>query len=125
MLTNGDVRPSMIRGSAFLTLLCMPLLSWMESSAGTDDFAVQQDALIDTFEQPLRMELLKKGYTPRNAAIASGSLLDEFARCLVKENSANAGSESQITTIRLGGAVIVTYESPCLAEFMSNVASLP
>lgn len=115
----------MIRGTAFLALLCMSLLSWMETSSGSDDPADQKKVLIVAFERPLRVELLKKGYTPRNAAIASGSLLDEFARCLVSEQNANSSSESHTTTVRLGEAVIVTYESPCLTEFLSNVASLP
>ena len=93
-------------------------------SSELDDFAIQRNALSRTLEEPLRTHLLKNGYTPRNAAIAANSLLDTYAQCLANTENSDEKSEPEITTVRLGEVVVAAYESPCLAEFLNNVAGI-
>ena len=115
----------MVLRSILLVFTCMSLLAWMQASNGSDDLTVQREALSETLENPLRTQLLKKGYTPRNATIAANSLLDMYAQCLASTQSTNSNSEPEVTTVRLGDAVIVVYESPCLTEFLNNVSDIP
>ena len=102
----------------------MSLLTWMNTSIGSDDLATQRDALSQAFEEPLRAHLLKKGYTPRNAAIATDSLLDTYAQCLADTPRTDLSAEPDVTSFRLGDAVVSAYKSPCLNEFIRDVAGL-
>ena len=98
---------------------------WQNISLRAVELDSQQDELImDSFEQPLLSELLEKGYTPRNAAIASQHLLEEFVRCWKSDRNVESHSERSTVVVELGGRKIVTYESPCLTEFIGNVESL-
>lgn len=103
----------------------MSLLAWMNTSSGSDDLATQRDALSKAFEEPLRAHLLKQGYTPRNAAIATNSLLDTYARCLADTHRTDLSAEPDVTSFQLGDAVVSAYKSPCLSEFIKGVAGLP
>lgn len=117
----------MTKTSVSLAFLLMPLfLLWLQDSRGADDLDSQDETLIlDSFELPLRNELLRKGYTPRNAAIAAQHLLDDLVKCWTNEQNTLSHSKPRTIVVQLGGATIVTYESPCLTEFLSNVRSLP
>ncbi len=112
--------------SGLLTVRSATDGKWRNISLRADELDYQQDALIlNSFEQPLRSELLMKGYTPRNAAIASQHLLEEFIRCWKSDRNAEPHSEPSTVVTQLGGKSIVTYQSPCLTEFLGNVESLP
>ncbi len=97
----------------------------MQASVGSDDLKIQREALSEAFEQTLRTQLLKKGYTHRNAAIAANGLIDMYAHCLVSKQNETLNSEPEVTAVRLGDAVVVAYKSPCLTEFLNNFAGLP
>jgi len=101
------------------------ILATLSFTAAQADDASQDALIMDSFEQPLLSELLKRGYTPRNAAIATQHLLEEFIRCWTSDRNAESHSEQSIVTVQLGGQRIVTYQSPCLSEFIGNVDSLP
>ena len=105
--------------------LCMSLLAWMQTSNGSDDLAIQVDAFSEVLEQPLRTHLVKKGYTPRNAAIAADSLLDTYAHCLAGTARTDMDSEPEATSFRLGDSVVLAYKSLCLTDFLDDVAGLP
>lgn len=110
--------------STLLVFSCVSLLAWTHA-IGSDELAIQREALAESLEQPLRAELVKNGYTPRNAATAARSLLDMYAQCLASTQNTNKDSESEVTNIRLGDLTIAVYESGCLTEFLNNVAGLP
>ncbi len=63
----------------FAILFAPPLLLWSTGASGSEDREAQEETL-SAFEEPLRSELLSKGYSPKNAAITSHHLLDEFVR---------------------------------------------
>lgn len=115
----------MVLRSVLPVFACMSLLAWMQTSSGSDDLTIQREALSEAFEQPLRTQLLKKGYTPRNATIAANSLLDMYARCLASTQSTDLSTEPEVTNIRIGDAVIAAYKSPCLTKFLNDVAGIP
>lgn len=81
--------------------------------------------IVDSFEEPLRIELLKKGYSPRNAAVTSQNLVRAFAECWISDRNKTSGSEQETVVVQLGGQTIVTYESPCLTEFLGDIEGLP
>ena len=103
----------------------MSLLAWTQTSSGSDELEIQRDALSKTLEQPLRTHLLRKGLTPRNAAIAVNSLLDMYAQCLASTPRTDQSSEPDVTSFRLGDAVVSAYKSPCLTDFLNDVAAIP
>ena len=115
----------MVIRSLLLVFFCASLSTWAQTPSDSDELAIQRDALSETLENPLRAHLLKKGYTPRNAAIAADSLLDMYARCLANTPRAELDSDAEITTFRLGDEKVFAYKSPCLAEFINDVASIP
>ena len=92
---------------------------------GSDEQAIQREALAESLEQPLRAELIENGYSPRNAAIAASSMLDMYAQCLASTHNANMDSEPEVTNVWLGGLAVTVYRSDCLTEFLDNVADLP
>ncbi len=103
----------------------MSLPTWAQTPSDSEEFTIQRDALSNTLEQPLRTFLLKRGYTPRNAAIAASSLLDMYARCLAESTHIDPDSEPEVTTFRLGEAIVSAYKSRCLTEFQNDVAGIP
>ena len=103
----------------------MSFQTWAQSPSDPDEFAIQRDALSKTLEQPLRTHLLKKGYTPRNAATAADSLLDMYARCLAELPRSDSESEPEVTLFRLGEADVAAYKSPCLTQFRNDIAGIP
>ena len=115
----------MILRSVLLVFACMSLLAWMQASVGSDDLKIQREALSEALEQTLLTQLLKKGYTPRNAAIAANGLIDMYAHCLVSKQNETLNSEPEVTAGWLGDEVVVAYKSPCLTEFLNNFAGLP
>jgi hypothetical protein len=114
--------------SVLLTLICVALfLSGVRvsRSADADQVPDQAGLIVASFEEPLRAELLKRGYSPRNAAVASRNLVERFAECWRSSSNKLPSSEQRAVVVQLGGKTIVTYESPCLSEFLSDVESLP
>ena len=103
----------------------MSLPAWAQVPSNSDELAIQRHVLSKTLEQQLRTHLLKKGYTPRNAAIAADSLLDAYALCLANIPRADSGSEPEVTSFRLGEAKVSAYKSPCLTDFLGDVAGIP
>ena len=97
-------------------------------SAQSDDSndALSRDLTIlrQTFEEPMRVELLHRGLTPRNAAVASQYVLDKLAECWISDRNLPAESGAELTTVRIGGTVIVTYASPCIVELVRRAADL-
>lgn len=115
----------MILRSAFLVFACLSFLPWMQASVGSDDLKIQREAISEAFGQTLLTQLLRKGYTARNAAIAANGLIDVYAHCLVSKQNETLNSEPEVAAVRLGDAVVVAYKSPCLREFLDNFVSLP
>ena len=114
----------MIIRSVLLVFSSVLLWGSMHAS-GSDELATQREVLAASLEQPLREQLVKHGYTPRNAAMAASSLLDAYAQCLANTQSTDTDSEPEVTTIRLGGTVVSAYKSHCLTKFLNGVAGLP
>jgi hypothetical protein len=114
----------MIWRSVLLVFSSMSLLAWMHAN-GSDVLTVQREALAESLELPLRAQLVKNGYTPRNAAMAASSLLDKYAQCLATTQSTDMDSEPEVSTVRLGDAVVTAYKSHCLTKFLDTVAHLP
>ena len=115
----------MILRSLLLVLLCAPPPAWAQTPSDSDEPAIQRDTLLKTLEQPLRTFLLKKGYTPRNAAKATSSLLDRYAQCLAESPHPDPDSETEVASFWLGDAAVSAYKSPCLTEFLNEVAGMP
>ena len=115
----------MILRFILLVFLCMSLPTWAQTSSDPEELKIQRGAISETLEQPLRKYLLKKGYTPRNAAIAASSLLDAYARCLAESKHTSPDSEPEFTTFRLGEATVSAYKSPCLTDFLNDIADIP
>ncbi len=115
----------MIPRSVLLTLLFVSLPTWTQTPSESDQFSSQRVALSKTLEQPLRTQLLKKGYTPRNAAIAADNLLNKYARCLADVPRTHLGSDPEVIFFQLGEAKVSAYKSPCLAGFLSDVDGIP
>jgi len=105
-----------------VVLLLDPLLAQSDES----EDALNRDLTIlrQTFEEPLRAELLHRGLTARNAAMASQHMLDKLAECWASDRNAQAESDPGTMVIRLGGKAIVTYSSPCIHELVDRVADL-
>ena len=103
--------------------MCLP--AWADTRSDSNELAVQREAISRTLEQPLRTHLLKKGYTPRNAAIAGDTLLDAYARCLANTPHADVDSEPEVTCFRLGEATVSAYKSSCLTNSLDDVAAIP
>lgn len=114
----------MILRFVLFVFLYMSPLAWTQTVDDSDDLAIQRDALSKTLEQPLRTHLLKRGYTPRNAAIAASSLLDMYAQCLANTRRTDLRSEPEATSFRLGDAMVSAYKSPCLTDFLDDVAGI-
>ena len=97
-------------------------------SGGADDTAEVPDRdesmLRTAFEDPLRVELLRKGLTPRNAAIASQHLLDDLIECWERPRNVSAGTEEQTIAVRLGGKAIITHASPCIDDLLKTVGDI-
>ncbi len=95
-------------------------------SAQSDDTndALSRDLTIlrQTFEEPVRVELLHRGLTPRNAAVASQYVLDKLAECWISDRNLLAISDAKVTAVRLGGKAIITYASPCIDELVDRVS---
>ena len=115
----------MVSRSVTFVFLCMSLSTSAQVSGESDVFSIQRDALSQTLEQPLRTHLLKKGYTPRNAAIAANNLLDMYARCLANAPHTDLGSDPEVALFQLGETKVSAYKSLCLTEFLNDVASIP
>ena len=98
------------------------------SSARSDelDDAMSRDLTIlrQTLEEPLRVEFLHRGLTPRNAAVASKHVLDKLAECWSSDRNTLANYNSETMAVRIGDQVIVTYASPCIDELADRVADL-
>ena len=107
-----------------VAVACCLFLTAAQSARGSDDFSAQREVLNETLGYPLRTLLLHKGYTPRNADVAASNLLDLYAQCLVTEQDVDSDAEPELTTIRMGDAVIAVYRSPCLTEFLDNIRAL-
>ena len=103
----------------------MSLSTWAQTPSDSEELAIQRDALSKSLEQPLRAFLLKKGYTPRNAAIAASSLLDVYARCLAESTHTDSDLEPEVKVFRLGEADFSAYKSPCLSQFLDDLAGIP
>ena len=115
----------MILRSVLLIIFCVSLSTWAQTPSESDEFSIQRDALSETLEQPLRTHLLKKGYTPRNAAIAANNLLDMYARCLANVPRTDLDADPEVTFFRLAEAKVSAYKSRCLAGFLNDVAGIP
>lgn len=89
----------------------------------TESEALYQNATVlrDAFEKPLQLELLKSGLTPRNAETAARNMLNSLVECWNSDRNVAPGSEQEISIVRLGGQTIVTYKSPCMADFLADV----
>ena len=95
-----------------------------QSDEPNDALSRDLTILRQTFEEPVRVELLHRGLTPRNAAVATQYVLDKLAECWISDRNLPAESGADITTVRIGDTVIVTYASPCIDELVDRVADL-
>ena len=111
----------------YIITLIIVLVSF-PSTEGADDSvdALERDKSIlrTTFKEPLQVELLKKGLTPRNAAIASQHVLDNLIECWTSERNVPAGTEERTIVVQLGGKAIVTHASPCIDDFLQTVGEI-
>jgi len=105
-----------------VALFLDPLLA--QSDEINDALSRDLTILRQTFEEPLRVELLHRGLTPRNAAVASEHMLDKLAECWSSDRNSSDESDAETVIVRLGGKVIVTYASPCIDELFERVADL-
>lgn len=80
--------------------------------------------LRESFEELIQVELLYRGLTPGNAAVASEYVLDKLAECWTSDRNLPTGSNTETMIVRLGGKAILTYSSPCIHELVERVADL-
>ncbi len=112
---------------SFIIALTVALfLDPLSAQSDETNDALSRDLTIlrQTFEEPLRVEFLHRGLTPRNAAVASQYVLDKLAECWISDRNLPAESGAEITIVRLGGKAIITYASPCIDELVERVADL-
>lgn len=81
-------------------------------------------SLRDSFERPLRLELLQSGFTPRNAETAAQFMLNSLIECWNSERNLTSSSEQETIIFQLGGQTIVTYETPCMNQFLADVREI-
>lgn len=112
------LRPTL---SAFLFV---SLSTWAQVPGESDELSIQRDSLSSTLEQPLRTHLLRNGLTPRNATIAASNLIDSYARCLASTPPTDSPTEPELTFFRIGDASVAAYKSPCLNEFLADIAGI-
>jgi len=109
-----------------LILVCWTLCF---ASAGADETtsneneAHYQNASIlrDSFAEPLQLELLEYGLTPRNAETAAQNMLNSLIECWNSDRNDVTVAEQETMTVQLGGQTIVTYKTPCMDEFLADV----
>ena len=94
-----------------------------DETVDSENEARYQNASIlrESFERPLQKELLESGLSPRNAEIATQNMLNALIECWNSDRNTVTRSEPEITTVRLGGETIVTYETPCMNTFLADV----
>ena len=90
----------------------------------TDVSETEVQVLRTSFEEPLQRELLRKGFSPRNAGIATQNILDNLVECWASDRNSVAGEEQETILVRLGGRVILTYPSPCIDDLLSTVSEV-
>lgn len=78
--------------------------------------------LRDTFADPLYEELVNRGLAPLLAVSASDRLLNGLTECWKSDLNETNWEEPAVTTVWLGGKMIVTYETPCLEAFLIAVS---
>ena len=117
----------MVQRTIFATLFVVVMsCSTVTAADDSSDESLHDDsALRDSFGPPLQLEFLMKGLTPRNAQIASRFALDHLVECWISDRNLSTRLEQRIITIRLGGKKIVTYDSPCIDEFLTIVGEIP
>ena len=108
-----------------MTIALMPVLDSAVADDSVDPMIRDESILRSSFEEPLEIELLRKGLAPRNAEIASEHLLDNLIKCWKSERNQSPGAEGQITVVRLGGKVIVTYASQCIDDLIKSAGDIP
>lgn len=109
-----------------ITLLIASILCSVNSDAESTADALERDKnlLRNAFEEPLRIELLEAGLTPRNADIAAQHALDELIECWTSERNLPTSVEEDTFVVHLGGKAIVTHRTPCMSEFLAGVGEL-
>jgi len=112
--------------SLIIALTAALLLEPVSAQPDQSNAALSRDLTIlrQAFEEPLRIEFLHRGLTPRNAATASQYVLDKLAECWSSDRNSPAESDADTTIVSLGGNVIVTYASPCIDDLVEQVADL-
>ena len=81
----------------------------------------EAEVLRSSFEKPLQAEFLRKGFSPRNADIATRNMLKKLIECWGSERNRVANEEQQAILVSLGDSVIATYPSPCIDDLLTTV----
>ncbi len=97
-----------------------------ESADNSIDVSEPEESILRTsFREPLQRELLRKGLSPRNAAIATQNIMDKLVNCWKSDRNTVTSQEQQTIVVRLGGRAIVTYPSPCIDDLLATVSEIP
>ena len=91
------------------------------TEADSGQYCKDARILRNTFEEPLRVELLNSGLTPRNAEVAVQNILNSFVDCSMKSCRRDAIAEQSTMVLVLGGRTIIIYKSLCVSAFLADV----
>ena len=109
-----------------VTSITLLLFAVESGLADTEDnlSAAEAEVLRTSFERPLQKELLGRGFSPRNADIATQNILENLVECWASDRNRIANEEQQTIVVRLGGSVITTYPSPCIDDLLATVSDV-
>ena len=108
----------------FWALFLSTMVAGKSSATDSGNSCEDTRVLRNTFEDPLRVELLNSGLTRRNAEIAILNIMNALINCWIKGCKEGTSTEQSTMTVVLGGQTIVTYRSPCMDDFLAKVAQV-
>ena len=97
-----------------------------DETADSETEAHRQNALMlrESFESPLQMEFINSGLTLRNSEIAARNLLKSLIECWNSQRNEVTTAEPEVTIVQLGGQSIATHKTPCMNEFLADIADV-
>lgn len=101
-----------------LLVLLTVALSLPVNADSVDEKHAENDLQLESFIDPLYVELLSRGLTPGIARKETARLVKGFQGCWASEYNRVDSVEQELQAVELGGKLILTYKSPCLDAFL-------
>ena len=105
-------------------LLMVSLILWMIpglSSESSNPMERDVKLLREAFDEPLRAELRKKGFSAEDVEAVSSEALDWLESCWRYKRETSTEGAQDTMTVMLGDSAIVTYRDACIFDFVRLV----